>query len=152
MTPIIPYPSNLRHALTQLLPHLTTSYCLAEQYSQLEKQLASSAGQRYGYILGLGGTFSGPSSELELAAGLSGHVNYSLGEKSAFSVHSGFSSSGDGASMVRSNSGPILTGSPDLAFASLSRQSEPLVTPGYAPKHGTEVSGSHFSVSQPSAA
>ncbi|KAK2768174.1 hypothetical protein FQN54_000026 [Arachnomyces sp. PD_36] len=82
LTSIIPYPANLMHSLTYLLPHLTTSYCLAQQYSQLEKQMMSSTHQRYSHILGLGGTFSDESSEMELVAGLSGHVNYALGDDS----------------------------------------------------------------------
>ncbi|EGD84488.1 hypothetical protein H112_08191 [Trichophyton rubrum D6] len=76
LAPIIPYPTNLRNSLALLLPHLTTSFCLAQQYSQLEKQSTSSTVERYGHLLGLGGTFSDANSELELINGLSGHVNY----------------------------------------------------------------------------
>ncbi|KAM5443883.1 hypothetical protein MferCBS31731_001129 [Microsporum ferrugineum] len=76
LAPIIPYPANLRNSLTLLLPHLTTSFCLAQQYSQLEKQNASPTVERYGHLLGLGGTFSDANSELELINGLTGHVNY----------------------------------------------------------------------------
>ncbi|EFQ97867.1 peroxide stress-activated histidine kinase mak1 [Nannizzia gypsea CBS 118893] len=76
LAPIIPYPANLRNSLALLLPHLTTSFCLAQQYSQLEKQSTSPTIERYGHLLGLGGTFSDANSELELINGLSGHVNY----------------------------------------------------------------------------
>ncbi|KAK2882687.1 hypothetical protein FQN49_000119 [Arthroderma sp. PD_2] len=76
LAPIIPYPTNLRTSLALLLPHLTTSFCLAQQYSQLEKQNTSPTVERYGHLLGLGGTFSDANSELELINGLTGHVNY----------------------------------------------------------------------------
>ncbi|KAI5293178.1 hypothetical protein KEM52_005768 [Ascosphaera acerosa] len=75
LTSVVPYPQNLRQSLAFLLPHLTTSYCLADQYSKLEKQLAASSQQRLGQILGLGGTFSDASSELELVAELSGQAH-----------------------------------------------------------------------------
>lgn len=110
LTPIVPYPSNLMHSLTYLLPHLTTSYCLAQQYSQLEKQATSSANQRYSHILGLGGTFSDESSEMELVAGLSGHVNYTLGDDPRSSP-----SSSSNASQIRSGTAMIDSAALDLA-------------------------------------
>lgn len=82
LSTIVPYPPNLRRSLTDLMPHLTTSFCLAQQYSQLERQLTAKVEiPRYGHLLGLGGTFSDASSELELVAGLSGHVSYSVGDE-----------------------------------------------------------------------
>ncbi|KAJ5540128.1 hypothetical protein N7513_008460 [Penicillium frequentans] len=82
LSTIVPYPPNLRRSLTDLMPHLTTSFCLAQQYSQLERQLMTKVETpRYGHLLGLGGTFSDASSELELVAGLSGHVSYSVGDE-----------------------------------------------------------------------
>lgn len=93
LSPIIPYPSNLRQSLAYLMPHLTTSFCLAQQYSQLERQFVSRLeAPRYGHLLGLGGTFSDESSELELVAGLSGHVNYTLAEDGSISAHASLSS------------------------------------------------------------
>jgi signal transduction histidine kinase len=78
---IVPYPPNLRQSLAFLMPHLTTSFCLAQNYSRLERQLSLKVeSPRYGHLLGLGGTFSDASSELELVAGLSGHVSYSVGD------------------------------------------------------------------------
>ncbi|KAI5285804.1 hypothetical protein KEM54_000274, partial [Ascosphaera aggregata] len=75
LTSIVPYPQNLRQSLAFLLPHLTTSFSLAQQYTNLEKQLSASSQQRLGHILGLGGTFSDASSELELVAELSGQAH-----------------------------------------------------------------------------
>lgn len=93
LSPIIPYPSNLRQSLAYLMPHLTTSFCLAQQYSQLERQFVSRLETpRYGHLLGLGGTFSDESSELELVAGLSGHVNYRVAEDGTISAHASLSS------------------------------------------------------------
>lgn len=82
LTSIVPYPQNLRQSLAFLLPHLTTSFSLAQQYSNLEKQLSASSQQRLGHILGLGGTFSDASSELELVAELSGQA-HAFGDESA---------------------------------------------------------------------
>lgn len=40
LSPIIPYPSNLRHSLEHLGPHLATSFSVARHYSNLETELA----------------------------------------------------------------------------------------------------------------
>ena len=96
---IVPYPSTLRQSLTHLMPHLTTSFCLAQQYSQLERQLTSKVETpRYGHLLGLGGTFSDASSELELVAGLSGHVSYSVGDEHSMSTRASIASPSDRSS------------------------------------------------------
>lgn len=98
LSPINPYPPNLRQSLAYLMPHLTTSFCLAQQYSQLERQFASRLETpRYGHLLGLGGTFSDESSELELVAGLSGHVNHALADDGSLSARASLSSA-DGKS------------------------------------------------------
>jgi len=39
LSPIIPYPSNLRHSLEHLAPHLATSFSLARHYSHMETEL-----------------------------------------------------------------------------------------------------------------
>ncbi|KAH6850931.1 hypothetical protein B0I37DRAFT_306897 [Chaetomium sp. MPI-CAGE-AT-0009] len=39
LSPIIPYPSNLRHSLDHLGPHLATSFSLARHYSHMETEL-----------------------------------------------------------------------------------------------------------------
>ncbi|KAK3297664.1 uncharacterized protein B0H64DRAFT_441108 [Chaetomium fimeti] len=39
LSPIIPYPSNLRHSLEHLGPHLATSFSLARHYSHMETEL-----------------------------------------------------------------------------------------------------------------
>ncbi|KAH6891211.1 hypothetical protein B0T10DRAFT_402421 [Thelonectria olida] len=40
LSPIIPYPSNLRHSLEHLAPHMATSFSLARHYTNLETELA----------------------------------------------------------------------------------------------------------------
>ncbi|KAJ6093326.1 hypothetical protein N7486_008615 [Penicillium sp. IBT 16267x] len=99
LSTIVPYPPNLRRSLTDLMPHLTTSFCLAQQYSQLERQLTTKVEiPRYGHLLGLGGTFSDASSELELVAGLSGHVSYSVGDEGSVSARASVASPSDRSS------------------------------------------------------
>ncbi|KAJ5749019.1 uncharacterized protein N7511_010715 [Penicillium nucicola] len=99
LSTIVPYPPNLRQSLALLMPHLTNSFCLAQRVTQLEKQVLSKAETpRYGNLLGLGGTFSDASSELELVAGLSGHVNYSVGDNHPMSAHTSITSPSDRSS------------------------------------------------------
>ncbi|KAG7115049.1 Peroxide stress-activated histidine kinase mak1 like protein [Verticillium longisporum] len=40
LTPVLPYPSNLRHSLEHLAPHMATSFSLARHYTNLETELA----------------------------------------------------------------------------------------------------------------
>lgn len=40
LSPIIPYPSNLRHSLEHLAPHMATSFSISRHYSNLETELA----------------------------------------------------------------------------------------------------------------
>jgi signal transduction histidine kinase len=40
LSPIIPYPSNLRHSLEHLAPHLATTFSLCRHYTHLETELA----------------------------------------------------------------------------------------------------------------
>lgn len=40
LSPVIPYPSNLRHSLEHLAPHLATSFALSRHYTNLETELA----------------------------------------------------------------------------------------------------------------
>jgi PAS domain S-box-containing protein len=40
LSPIIPYPTNLRHAIEQLAPHMATSFSLCRHYTKLEAEVA----------------------------------------------------------------------------------------------------------------
>lgn len=73
ISPINPYPKSLRHSLFALLPHLASSFSLAQQYSALQDRSRAGIPNRPPGF-GLGGTFSDESSELELMAELSGQI------------------------------------------------------------------------------
>ncbi|KAL4775333.1 hypothetical protein BDW60DRAFT_140816 [Aspergillus nidulans var. acristatus] len=115
LSSIIPYPTNLRQSLAYLMPHLTTSFCLAQHYSQLERQFASRLeAPRFANFLGIGGTFSDESSELELAAGLSNHVSYTGPDDGSLSARASLSSPDDRASSVRYSPSISALGTPYL--------------------------------------
>jgi len=46
LSPVIPYPSNLRHSLEHLAPHLATSFSLCRHYSNLENEIAGLSRKR----------------------------------------------------------------------------------------------------------
>lgn len=46
LTPVIPYPSNLRHSLSHLAPHLATSFSLCRHYTNLETEIAGLSRKR----------------------------------------------------------------------------------------------------------
>lgn len=46
LSPVIPYPSNLRHSLDHLSPHLATSFSLCRHYSALENEIAGLSRKR----------------------------------------------------------------------------------------------------------
>ncbi|KAL4870968.1 hypothetical protein BDV12DRAFT_41096 [Aspergillus spectabilis] len=147
----IPYPTNLRQSLAYLMPHLTTSFCLAQHYSQLERQIASRLEPtRFGNLLGLGGTFSDESSELELVAGLSGHVSYTVTDDGSLSARASLSSPDDRASSARFSPSLSTLGTPylDLNMAGTTsvNMSE---SPGLAARlSGNEPVDSYFNVPQ----
>ncbi|CAI7619077.1 unnamed protein product [Penicillium glandicola] len=145
---IVPYPPNLRQSLSLLMPHLTTSFCLAQRYSQLEKQLLSKVETpRYGHLLGLGGTFSDASSELELVAGLSGHVSYSIGDNNnPMSAHTSITSPSDRSS-IKFSPAVSAIGTPgfDLGHIGFGSANQ---SPGVASRSGGEGADSYFNVPQ----
>lgn len=46
LSPVIPYPSTLRHSLEQLAPHLATSFSLCRHFSNLETEIAGLSRKR----------------------------------------------------------------------------------------------------------
>ncbi|RLL93292.1 hypothetical protein CFD26_101621 [Aspergillus turcosus] len=146
LSPIIPYPSNLRQSLASLMPHLTTSFGLAQQYSQLERQLTSRMHMpRYGHILGLGGTFSDESSELELVAGLSGHVNCAFADDVSLSARASISSPGATSNSTKFSPSISNLGTPalDLPSSGALNSGE---SPGPAARGNSEAVDSYFNV------
>ena len=101
LSPINPYPRNLRHSLTHLLPHLASSYSLAQQYSTLLGRAKGPLQGRPSLSFGLGGTFSDETSELELVAELSGQVAQGTGRESRSSVHGSVHSTGERYSTIQ---------------------------------------------------
>ncbi|KAH1761929.1 hypothetical protein KXX56_001383 [Aspergillus fumigatus] len=145
LSPIIPYPSNLRQSLADLMPHLTTSFGLAQQYSQLERQLTSRMHiPRYGHILGLGGTFSDESSELELVAGLSGHVNYAFADDVSLSARASLSSPGEASNSIKFSPSISNLGTPAFELTSGALNSGE--SPGPAARGNCEAVDSYFNV------
>ncbi|KAJ5095337.1 hypothetical protein NUU61_004693 [Penicillium alfredii] len=147
LSTIVPYPSNLRQSLAHLMPHLTTSFCLAQHYSQLERQVTSKVETpRYGQLLGLGGTFSDASSELELVAGLSGHVSYSVGDEHSMSAHAS-AASPSAPSSTKCSPAISGVGTPgfDLGHVGLSSAHQ---SPGWTSRAPGDAADSYFNVKQ----
>ncbi|KAL1979435.1 hypothetical protein VTN96DRAFT_5956 [Rasamsonia emersonii] len=141
LSPIIPYPANLRCSLMYLIPHLTTSFSLAQQYSHLEKQLAAGFDKpRFGHLLGLGGTFSDPSSELELVAGLSGHV---MTEDGPISARASISSPDDASKFSPSFS---VAGTPGLEGSNVAPPANDPSAMGV--RQSTELVDDYFNLQQ----
>jgi nitrogen-specific signal transduction histidine kinase len=72
LSPVIPYPSNLRHALEYLSPHLATSFSQCQHYSNLEAEIAGLQRRRplttgFGAVapapVGVGLTYYSPSED-----------------------------------------------------------------------------------------
>ncbi|KAB8266325.1 hypothetical protein BDV32DRAFT_144046 [Aspergillus pseudonomiae] len=149
LSPIIPYPANLRQSLACLIPHLTTSFCLAQHYSQLERQFASRLeAPRYGHLLGLGGTFSDESSELELVAGLSGHVNYTIADDGSLEARASLSSPDERSNSTKPSPSGIGTPGLDLGSTGAGVPSVLGESPGCPTKLGTDAVDSYFNVQQ----
>ncbi|KAL4782421.1 hypothetical protein BJX76DRAFT_358972 [Aspergillus varians] len=152
LSPVIPYPSNLRQSLAYIMPHLTTSFCLAQHYSQLERQFASRLEvPRYGNLLGLGGTFSDESSELELVAGLSGHVSYTITDDGSLSARASLSSPDERASSAKFSPSLSALGTPCLDPNMTGTTSVNISeSPGLAARFsGKESFDSYFNVPHP---
>ncbi|OAA46400.1 ATPase-like, ATP-binding domain protein [Metarhizium rileyi] len=110
LSPIIPYPSNLRHSLEHLAPHLATSFSLCRHYSNLETELAGIRRRR-------------PSTTgFGAVAPFGSHV-----EGGAFPA--------SGQTLLHQNShGGSITSPSDYSAISRSTAASPLVTPGL--EHG----------------
>ncbi|KPI34804.1 Peroxide stress-activated histidine kinase mak1 [Cyphellophora attinorum] len=123
-TALNPYPLTLRQSLLYLLPHLASSFSLAQQYSNLQDRARGGVAQRHGAAFGLGGTFSDEGSELELVAELSGQVQ----EKDTFAA-------GLKAQGLLSNERALLRESPSSSLAGTPYDHKGF-TPGMPPTPG----------------
>jgi signal transduction histidine kinase len=137
LTPLTPYPPSLRHSLAALLPHLASSYSLAQHFTSLEAHMHVKSPRRLSRGLGLGGTFSDETSELELVAELSGQIARGPGEELRRSAHGSVRSPSERSTL--SNRSPV--GTP--LFETASTGFNPgLSTPG---RSGAEMVDSYFS-------
>ena len=136
LTSLNPYPRQLRHSLSYLLPHLAASFSLAQQYSALETRMSGMPGNHYVPGFGLGGTFSDESSELELVAELSGQI-----AQGAISAHSSLHSP-SGSAASRESGSSSLVGTPAMDAAAWGGFSPGIsVTPG---RTATDMVDSYF--------
>ncbi|KKY17736.1 putative sensor histidine kinase response [Phaeomoniella chlamydospora] len=136
LTPVNPYPTNLRRSLAHLLPHMASTYSLALRYSNLETRIAGVSGTHYfPSTYGLGGTFSDESSELELVAELSGQIAQGAISANA-SIHS---PSGSAAS--RESPASSAAGTPAFDTTMFGLYSGMAVTPG---RTGSEMLDGYF--------
>lgn len=101
LSPITPYPRNLRYSLFALLPHLASSFSLAQQYSSLQDRVRGGT-TVHGASFGLGGTFSDEGSELELMNELSTQIQYDKALSKTSSLAGSVYSASDRASVPRS--------------------------------------------------
>lgn len=144
LSPVVPYPANLRTSLLYLMPHLTASYLLAHQYSQLERQLIPGVYKpRFGHLLGLGGTFSDASSELELVAGLSGQA---MTDGGSMSARASISSPDDMTNNPKFSPSLSIMGTPGIDNMSTGPSSEPGTTPAMG-HSGDQIDG-YFNLHQ----
>ena len=131
-----PYPRSLRQSLEVILPHLASSYSLAQQYSAMQDRLRGVTGIRHGASFGLGGTFSDEGSEIELVAELSGQIAQDKENLRSWASHGSQS-----PSLLRESPGSSVAGTPLLEQVGLSTNQPP--TPGG--KTGAEMVDSYFS-------
>ncbi|EXJ67706.1 uncharacterized protein A1O5_09052 [Cladophialophora psammophila CBS 110553] len=136
LSPLNPYPRSLRHSLEALLPHLASSYSLAQQYSALQDRLRGTPGSRHGAAFGLGGTFSDEGSELELVAELSGQIAQDKENAKSWTHQEDLS-----PGVLRESPGSSVASTPLLEQFGLSSGQPP--TPGG--KTGSEMVDSYFS-------
>lgn len=139
LSPITPYPRNLRHSLHALLPHLASTFSLAQQYSTLHERLRGGM-TRQGASFGLGGTFSDEGSELELVAELSTQIQHEKAMSKSSSLAGSVYSPSDRASVPRASPPGSVAGTPLLEHIGM-KNNFPL-TPG---KTGSEMIDSYFS-------
>ncbi|TGJ82848.1 hypothetical protein E0Z10_g5918 [Xylaria hypoxylon] len=105
LTPVIPYPSNLRYSLEHLAPHLATSFSLCRHYSNLETEIMGLSRKRPSNT-GFGAI--GPDGRPVVNLSTLGHFGLSLSEDiSQRSIAGSLTSPSDYSTQSRS-----VTGSP----------------------------------------
>ncbi|KIW10436.1 hypothetical protein PV08_11400 [Exophiala spinifera] len=130
-----PFPLSWRRALEALLPHIASSYSLAQQYSALQDRLRGAPGSRHGAAFGLGGTFSDEGSELELVAELSEQIALDREQPRSWTTYDASSPSG-----LKDSPSSSLSSTPHLEHLGLSPGLPP--TPG---RSASDMVDSYFS-------
>jgi len=110
LSPVIPYPSNLRNSLAHLAPHLATSFSLCRHYSNLENEVAGLSRKRP-QTAGFGAVAPGGR--------ITGHGNFSY--------------SPEGENAPHRASGGSMTSPSDYSGVSRSTLGSPSGTPGWDP-------------------
>jgi nitrogen-specific signal transduction histidine kinase/PAS domain-containing protein len=110
ISPVIPYPKNLRHSLEHLSSHLATSFSLCQHYSNLEAEIAGLQRKRP-HVSGFGAVARPPGVQIKV-------------------VGSAYSPSED---EPRQQSGGSITSPSDYSGFSRSAAGSPSGTPGWDP-------------------
>lgn len=137
LSPIIPYPSNLRHSLEQLAPHMATSFSLCRHYSNLETELIGIQRRRpntvgFGAVAPFGSHIES-GAQFTSGTGHTPHQDSLGGSITSPSDYSGISKS--------TTASPLVT--PGWEYSSLNHLSERRQT-GVSPSAGSQAAESYF--------
>ncbi|TVY92491.1 Peroxide stress-activated histidine kinase [Lachnellula willkommii] len=133
LSPVIPYPSNLKHSLDFLAPHLATSYSLCRHHSNLQTEIAglSRKGPRQA---GFGAVVSGRrhlDDRVNFAQSVSS-PNDDIGLQASSGTGGSITSPSDYSGMSRSTVGsPAATPGWEQTIAGIHRDKKHGVSPGY---------------------
>lgn len=133
LTPIIPYPSSLRHSLEHLAPHLATSFSLCRHYTNLENEIAGLSRKRP-HTTGFGAL---APSTLPIRGGTDGQVPtvvYSPAEENVHPTASSLTSPSDYSEKSRSAAGSS-TGTPTWGAGSVGLSHTRRSSGGGSPTH-----------------
>jgi nitrogen-specific signal transduction histidine kinase/PAS domain-containing protein len=139
ISPVIPYPSNLRHSLENLSPHLATSFSLCQHYSNLETEIAGLQRKRP-HVSGFGAVARPLETQTNMINPLYSPSEDEPRQHSAGSI----TSPSDYSGVSRSNAGsPSGTPAwdPNITGFSMERRSTG-VSPGYVAGSGEGYFGS----------
>lgn len=115
LSPVIPYPSNLRHSLEHLSPHMATSFSLCRHYSNLETEVAGLSRKRP-HTTGFGAIATGGRYAHDQPSTGSGSLSYSPAEEG-----------------MRQQSGGSITSPSEYSGVSRSANASPSGTPLWDP-------------------
>jgi nitrogen-specific signal transduction histidine kinase len=138
ISPVIPYPRNLRHSLEHLSPHLATSFSLCQHYSNLEAEIAGLQRKRPP-VLGFGAVVRPAEVQSKVASSAYSPSEDEPRQQSGGSITSPSDYSGFSRSAAGSPSGTPVWDSSNMGF-SVDRRSV-----GESPGHATGLNEGYFS-------